>query len=184
MELNVLIPLAAFLLMVVLFAIVVRRTERVIADSREAELFRRSIQDLATRIDSSLGPIVERVDAVRRHLLPPAEIGENLAAALDAVQRYGEEAHALDGPASAATLKIAFEAELERADRALRMVEHGCEVLAEAHGIGTDVEGETAVKRGYLNLLHSREAIAAYATAIVETRPGTEPRWYSRRRRT
>ena len=183
MDLTVLIPSGAFLAMVVLFALVLRRTGRVIADTRHAEAFRGSIEDLATRVDVSLGGIVERIDGVRRHQLPPGGIGESLAAALDAVERYGAEAQALDGPASAARQRAGILAELERSGRALRMVEHGCRRLAAARGIGRDVEGETAVKRGYLNLLHAREAIADHAREIAETNAGIEPRWYSRRRR-
>ncbi len=184
MEPTVIIPLAAFLVMVVLFALVLRRTGRVIADTRDAEGFRRSVEDLATRVDISLGGIVERVDAVRRHQVAPTGIGDNLAAALDAIARYAAEVGSLHAPASAAALKGGIQSELERAERALRMVEHGCQILATSRGIGRDAEGETAVKRGYLNLLHSREAIGDYAKEIDETRAGAEPRWYSRRQGT
>jgi hypothetical protein len=182
MELGILVPISAFLGMVALFVVVLRRTGRVIAESRDTEAYRRSVRDLATRVDISFGGIVERIDAVRRHQLPPAAIAENLAAALDAVARYADEAAALDGPSSAASLTAGMVGELARAERALRMVEHGCVLVATARGIGRDIEGETAVKRGYLNLIHAREAFAAYATEIAETGAGAEPRWYSRRR--
>ena len=51
-------------------------------------------------------------------------------------------------------------AELERAGRALEMVDHGCDdpghrVAARAR----ELEAQTSIKRGYLNLLHAREAI-------------------------
>jgi hypothetical protein len=181
MELGILVPLAAFLGMIALFAVVARRTGQVIAESRETEGYRHSVRDLATRVEISLGGVVERIDAVRRHQVPPTAIGENLTAALEAVARYSEEATSLDGPTSAAALTAGLVGELARADRALRMVEHGCAMQATARGLGRDVEGETAVKRGYLNLIHAREAFAAYATEIAETGAGSEPRWYSRR---
>ena len=182
MEPAVLIPLAAFLVMVVLFALVLRRTGRILADTRETEAFRRAIEDLATRVDVSLGGIVGRIDAVRRHQEPPTGIGDDIVAALAALERYAEEARALSGPPSAGRLKAGLQSELERADRALRMVQHGCGILATARGTGRDIEGETAVKRGYLNLIHAREAIADFAIEIAETKAGLEPRWYSRRR--
>jgi hypothetical protein len=184
MELGILVPLAAFLGMAAVFLLVLRRTGRVIAESRETEGYRRSVRDLATRVDISLGGIVERIDTVRRHQVPPTAIAENLEAALDAVARYEAEATSLDSPSSAAALTASLVDELARAERALRMVEHGCVLLATARGIGRDVEGETAVKRGYLNLIHAREAFAAYSTEIAETGAGTEPRWYSRRKNT
>jgi len=181
-EPAVLIPLTAFLVMVVLFALVLRRTGRVLADTRETESFRRAIEDLARRVDLSLGGIVGRIDEVRRHQAAPTAVGDDIAAALDAVERYAEEARALNGPASAVRLTAGLQGELERAERALRMVQHGCGLLAVARGTGRDIEGETAVKRGYLNLLHAREAIADYAIEIADTKGGLEPRWYSRRR--
>jgi hypothetical protein len=179
---TIVVPLVAFLIMVVVFVLVARRTGRVVAETREAEAFRRSVEDLALRVDVSLGGIVERIDAVRRHQVPPTVIGDDLTVALDALERHATEASNLDGPPSAAGLRTALRAELERAQRALLMVEHGCGMLATSRGIGRDTEGETAVKRGYLNLLHAREAIADYAAEIVETKGGIEPRWYSRRR--
>ena len=182
MDPSVVAPLAAFLLMVVALGLVVRRTGRVIADTREAEAFRRAAADLAKRVDISLAGIVEAIDGVRHHRVGPSEIAENLAAALDGVRRYGEEVRALGGPASVAPLRDGLQAELERADRALEMVEHGCAILEDARGIGRDVEGEMAVKRGYLNLLHAREAIAEYASQIAASRSGGDSRWYSRRR--
>lgn len=182
MSLGIVVPLVLFVLLVAAFALVLQRTGRVIADTREVEGFKRRVQDLALRVDVSLGGIVERIDAVRRHQLPPTGVSDNLAAAREALGRYQREAEELGGPPSAAPMTAGLLAELERAERALEMVDHGCAILATARGIGRDVEGETAVKRGYLNLLHAREAVAEYAARIVDTNGGLEPRWYSRRR--
>ncbi len=182
MSIGVVAPLLVFALLVAAFAFVLRRTGRVIADTREAEGFRRRAQDLGLRVDVSLGGIIERIDGVRRHKVPPADIGENLSAALAAVASYQREAEDLDAPASAAALTAGLRAELGRAERALEMVEHGCGMLAAARGMARDIEGETAVKRGYLNLLHAREAVVEYTAEIVDTDGGVEPRWYSRRR--
>ncbi len=179
--LGVVLPLALFGLLAVALALVLRRTGRVIADTRELEGFHRTVEDLALRVDVSLGGIVARIDAVRRHQLPPAGIADELAAALDAVERYQGEAAELAAPSAAAPLTAGILSELARAERALEMVDHGCRLMATSRGMGRDVEGETAVKRGYLNLLHAREAVADYAVEIRETKGGLEPRWYSRR---
>lgn len=182
MELAIVIPLAVFVVLVVLFAVVARRTARVVAESREAQAFRRAIMDLATRIDISLGGLIERVDAVRRHTLAPEGIGDSVAAALEALRRYDAEARGLRPPSAAVDLAEGFVGEIERAGRAVRMVEHGCTILSTGRGVGREAEGEMAIKRGYLNLLHAREAIAEYAAEIDLARPGDEPRWFSRRR--
>ena len=179
---GVLLPAAAFVALVVLFALVLRRTGRVLADTREAEGFRRATQDLATRVEISLGGIADRIDAVRHHRVPPTEIDEDLAVAIDAVGRYAAEAAALGGPTSAATIRDGLRSELERAGRALEMVRHGCAILATSRGIGRDAEAETSLKRGYLNLLHAREAIVAHAAGIDATKAEVEPVWFGRRR--
>ena len=54
-------------------------------------------------------------------------------------------------------------AELERAERALAMVDHGATILAQVRRRGRELEAQTSIKRGYLNLIHAREAIARHA---------------------
>jgi hypothetical protein len=55
---------------------------------------------------------------------------------------------------------------MERAQRAIELVTHGGELLADISGVGWG-EGETSVKRGYLNLVHAREAIRQRRETIV-----------------
>ena len=77
------------------------------------------------------------------------------------------------GPARPAgrrtTIRDDLVAELERAGRALAMVEHGATILASVRGGARELEAQTSIKRGYLNLIHAREAIARHALA-----PGPE----------
>jgi hypothetical protein len=47
------------------------------------------------------------------------------------------------------------------------MVEHGAGILAQARRRGRELEAQTSIKRGYLNLLHAREAIARHAARAV-----------------
>jgi hypothetical protein len=63
------------------------------------------------------------------------------------------------------------------------MIDHGCAVLTAASvGRGREVEGQIAIKRGYLNILHAREAIVEIATNLRSARPSpTSPRWFSGR---
>jgi hypothetical protein len=71
--------------------------------------------------------------------------------------------------------------ELERAGRALEMVAHGCALLATTRSGYRELEAQTAVKRGYLNALHAREAIARHAADLASGRTMTERRWLSSR---
>jgi hypothetical protein len=43
------------------------------------------------------------------------------------------------------------------------MVEHGADMLASARRGARDLEGQSSIKRGYLNLIHAREAMARHA---------------------
>ena len=162
-ELAILLPLAAFLVLALGFAIVLRRASRIVARTRELEHFRSSVRELATRIDQSLDGAAGRIDAVRRQQLAAGTIGATIEAATDAISRYTEEARALHGPPAAEAIRDDLVAELERADRALAMVDHGATILAQTIRRGRELEAQTAIKRGYLNLLHAREAIHAHA---------------------
>ncbi len=175
MELAILLPLAAFVALAAGFAIVLRRAGRIVAQTREVEGFRSSVRDLAGRIDTSLEGATTRIDAVRRGQVGAATIGPTIEAATDAVMRYQEEARALDGPPQAVAIRDDLVSDLERAERALAMVDHGAAILARVQRRGRELEAQTAIKRGYLNLLHAREAVlrhAALAEDLTSTRDG------------
>jgi hypothetical protein len=179
--LSLVLPIAGFIVLVVVFVLVLRRTGRIVGLTRESDRFRRSVEDLSGRIDTSLGGVIERIDAVRRHQVPPESIGDNLSAARDAVERYEAEAAKLHGPVPADDVRAALLYELERAGRALEMVAHGCDLLATTRSGYRELEAQTAVKRGYLNALHAREAIARHADDLASGRTMTERRWLSSR---
>ncbi|MBA2700532.1 MAG: hypothetical protein H0U58_02370 [Chloroflexi bacterium] len=163
MELAILLPLAAFVALAAGFAIVLRRAGQVVARRRELDGFRTAVRELTQRIDISLTGATDRIDAVRRQQVGAAMAMPTIQAATDAIGRYREGARALDGPAAAAEIRDDLIAELERIERALAMVEHGATILAQERGRGPEVEAQTAIKRGYLNLVHAREAIHGHA---------------------
>jgi hypothetical protein len=167
-ELAIVLPLVAFLILAVGFAVVLRRAGRIVARTREVDQFRSSVRDLAARIDQSLEGAAGRIDAVRRQQLGIDTVGATIEAAMDAVARYTEEARALHGPPAAEAIREDLVADLERADRALSMVGHGAGILAAARRRGRELEAQTSVKRGYLNLIHAREAIARHAARAEE----------------
>jgi hypothetical protein len=72
-------------------------------------------------------------------------------------------------------------AELERAGRALEMVEHGRSIQASARSGGREVEAQTSIKRGYLNVLHAREAIAQHVETGRAVGIGDEASGFQRR---
>ena len=163
MELTAILPILAFVALVAGLVVVSRRTNRIVARTREVGEFRAAVVDLVARIDVSLEGATGQIDAVRHHVLPPAALADTLAAATDAVERYLVEARALTPPPRATAIRSAIVNDLERAERAISMVEHGATLLISVRRGNRELEGQTSIKRGYLNLLHAREALVRHA---------------------
>jgi hypothetical protein len=168
----IVLPLVAFLALATAFTVILRRAGRMLATTRDVERFSRQAGDLGQRIETSLGEISIRVDALRRGQLDANDISDDLTASLDAVNRYADEARALQPPAEATKLRTGLVEELERSARALAMIEHGSSIQISARAGARELEAQTAIKRGYLNVLHAREAIHRHrldATALTPT---------------
>jgi hypothetical protein len=162
------IALVVFVVIAAVLAITIRRTNSLVAGPREADGFRDSVADIAKRTQVSLDSIAGRIDAVRRRTLDPAMILEEVASTRVAVRGYAEEAVALQAPYGSESIREALVGELGRAERALESVEHGSTLLAAAgHELGVS-EGQISIKRGYLNVLHVREAVQKQADAAGE----------------
>jgi hypothetical protein len=161
------LPVIAFLILLTLFLIVLRRAGRFVAATRDVERFRRQVGDLADRAETSLAEICGRVDAVRRGQLGADQIADDVSASLDAVGRYTEEARSLHPPVDAKTIRDEIVAALERSGRALEMIEHGRSIQASARAGGREIEAQTAIKRGYLNVLHARESLSHQAKLVT-----------------
>ncbi len=165
------LPVLAFVILMTLFVLVLRRAGRFIATTRDVERFRRQTGDLAARVETSLGEICVRIDAVRRGQLGPDQIADDLSASLDAVGRYADEARGFHPPADGIAVRDELVAALGRSARALEMIEHGRAIQATARSGGREIEAQTAIKRGYLNVLHAREAIARQAKLAKDLSP-------------
>ena len=177
-ELAVVLPLVAFLVLALMFLLFLRRAGRLGAATRDVERFRRQVGDLAKRAEVSLAEMSGRIDSVRRGSLAAGAIADDITASLDAVQRYADEGRGLRAPNDGHAIRDALVSELERARRALEMVEHGCTIQSTMRAGSRGLEAQTAIKRGYLNLLHAREAIARHAqeaAALVPVDPSRRP---------
>jgi signal transduction histidine kinase len=177
-QLLAIMAVLAFGLALLIF---IRRAAKVLADTRDTQRFRRRVSDLAPRVQKSLDDVAVRVDGVRRRTLAAEAVTHDIETALAAVDGYTIEARALRGPATGVEIREAIVVELEHARRALEMVEHGCGILVGGR-VGTrELEAQTAVKRGYINILHAREALARHA-ARGASLPGPEQHGFFARR--
>ena len=156
MPFTIVVPILIFVVLLFVFAVLLRRIGLVVNETRETATFRRSVRDLATRIDFTLGSIIAKIDALRRQQMEADALVEPLDVTLEALLAYEE-----GGRASAALRPGGHRSgpggihlgALDRADRALQMVEHGCAILAGPNQGQRFTEAQTAIKRGYLNVL-------------------------------
>lgn len=174
-QLIVLLPIMGFIALAAGLLVVFRGTARIAARAREVERFRARVRDLAVRADTLLGAAAVQVDDVRHHRTGPETISQTLADATEALERSGEEARSWDGPRRVRSMRDDLVAELERAIRALALVEHGAGILASARRGAREMEAQTSIKRGYLNLIHAREAIARQALRAEDLAVGEVP---------
>ena len=171
----IVLPVMAFIALAAGLIVVFRGTTRIAGRARELHQFRGGVRDLAARVDAALESATGRIDAVRHNQAGPEVINQTVVDASEALERYGEEARALKGPRRAQVIRDDFVAELERAARALDMVEHGANMLAASRRGSRELEAQTSIKRGYLNLIHAREAIARHAIRADDLRTDETP---------
>jgi hypothetical protein len=179
-NLAVVVSLGLFIALAAAFLFVLRRAAGVVAVTREDDSFRRDAAALAERAAASIQGGAERIDRVRRRQDAPAMLDDVLPPLQEALAGLRAEADALAPPAALAPLRERIAGELDRAGRAVATVEHGCALLSVTARRPSEVEGETSVKRGYLNLLHAREALVAVAIDLRSGRMDAQ-RWFSDR---
>jgi hypothetical protein len=131
---------------------------------REAQLGRMAL-DIVRRTDISLGELAVVVDELRRGKTEAIATESSIQASTDALGLYAQEAAVVDKHVSR-TGTDGLQAEIDRAQRAVDLIEHGRKLMLAGTADGI-AEGETSVKRGYLNMLHARDAIRARGEAIA-----------------
>jgi len=161
--LEVILPLLLAALVVLVLALFLRRANRALVRTRELEQYREQMAAVARFVDAILGPLTDRVDAVRRNQVPAVEIQDELEAASDLLGDALRDASAVAPPPGLPPAADLVD-QIERGIRALDTIRYGCSLVTEAAGRrGKELEAQTSIKRGYLNLLHAREAVAEEA---------------------
>jgi hypothetical protein len=165
---GVIVPLAVFFAVGLAVAYVVWRVVLVGGQLRGEAQRQRAAVEIARRADKSLTELALLVDEVRRRKVDPEVAEPSLRAAADMMHRFSTEVASLGQAGTAPSFGSGLATEMERAERAIELIEHGRGMLT-GRAIDRHGEGETAVKRGYLHLLHAREAIRACADEIAAT---------------
>ncbi len=181
-QILVVLSLGLFVLLLMAFLVVLRRASRVVAGTREEDAFRRGGAAVADHVSLAITDAALAIDQVRRRHESPASLEQVLPATLAALEVRRAEAEALAAPAPLVELRKRVVDEIERAGRAIEMVQHGCALMGVTAGRPREQEGETSIKRGYLNLLHAREALLSLGVDLRSGRVDAS-RWFSDRLR-
>jgi hypothetical protein len=169
-------PQAALLWLVVLvvlaalFVLTLRRLSTLIGRTRTLERDQKQAAQLAQRLAVTAEPFIVQLDEIRRRSGDPRGLAEAMPGAQDALRAIADEGRAAKVPKGVGREGAAFLVELERAVRAAELVGHGLDALVADRG-GRDLEAQTSLKRGALNLRHASEAATRIAREIGAIRP-------------
>ncbi len=154
----------------VVAVITLRRMSVLAARTRSLERFQRVVISIDARLATIADPFVAQLDEIRRRSGDPQALAALLPGAQESLRALAADGRALKAPAPLAAQTVSLVVELDRAVRAADMVEHGIDALL-AHRGGRDLEAQTSLKRGALNLRHAREATARIAREVAALRP-------------
>jgi hypothetical protein len=107
---------------------------------------------------------------MRRRVGNPQALARDLEPAQAMLRDLAAETRTLRLPDVLARQAAVMIHETERAVRAAEIVEHGLDAMLAARG-NRELEAQTSLKRGALNLRHAREAFGRAATQVAAMRP-------------
>jgi hypothetical protein len=162
--------LVVLVALLVLFMLPVRRLSVLMGRTRDLERYQKLVKQLDRRLGEVADPFVTQLDEIRRRSGEPRTLGESLPGVQDALRAIAAEGRGAKVPRGLSREAGAFTVELERAVRAGDLVGHGMDALLADRG-SRELEAQTSLKRGALNMRHAREASTRLAAEIVALRP-------------
>jgi hypothetical protein len=167
---DVLIPIAIFGIMGVLVVWTLRRMVVAGGDFRQRSQAVTAARTAAARADAAILAVSGVVDDLRHRRITPEEAEGPLSTAAAELEKTAEAARSAPGMDRAPAFSGMAD-DVDRARRAIELVEHGRQLMVLQPGDRT-LEGESNVKRGYLNLVHAQEAIRGRALELRDERLG------------
>ena len=167
----IVLPLLLALLLLYVLVYFVRMAGQALASSREVTRFQFEAKALLAQVDPILEGLATRTDSARRQLVSPDEILPDLESGTTTLEAARATAEAIRAPLQGRVLRDALGEDVDRAIRAVAMIQHGCQQAVSGYGRGAELEAQTAVKRGYLNLLHARESLVSHVGEAVRLEP-------------
>jgi hypothetical protein len=165
-----LVWLALLVVLALLFVATLRRASALAARTRSLERFQGAADSLDRRFAAIVGPLVAGLDEIRHHVGDPAALRDQLTATQAGLDELQNEAEGLAAPTGLVGMVTLMRGDLDRAQRAASLVEHGLASMVNTT-IGRDLEAQTSLKRGSLNLRHAQGAFALRAREVAALRP-------------
>ncbi len=181
MDAAVVLPLALAALIALALALFLQRASGALRATRRVERFQQDAAALGARLDALLAATIVQVDGVRRHEVDACTVLDDLADTMAALDGGLADAEGLMAPPAQAASRLGIIAEVRHAQRALDMVQYGCQLAAGPRARARSTESQIAIKRGYLNLLHAREALAQHVGDLAAARGAVERTWRTSR---
>jgi hypothetical protein len=165
--LGIVLPLVLLALLVFVLVMLARRAARALAVARAATAFQQQVTGLSGRLTPVIEELVRRVDAVRRHQLPPEEIREVLTEARETFESEREALGTWQLPDGFTALVGDVAEDLERLSRAVETIDFGTQLVVAGSSRHRELEAQTAIKRGYLNLIHARQSFHDHVATVA-----------------
>jgi hypothetical protein len=166
----VLLWLVILVVLAALFLMTLRRLSTLMGRTRTLERYQKHSTQLSTRLTATAEPFILQLDEIRRRSGDPRGLADAMPGAQDALRAIADEGRASKVPKGLMREGTLFVTELERAVRAAELVGHGLDALVADRG-GRDLEAQTSLKRGVLNLRHASDAATRIAREIAGVRP-------------
>ena len=167
MSLGIVLPLILLALLVFVLVMLARRAARALAVARAATVFQEQVAGLSGRLTPVIEELVRRVDAVRRHQLPAEEIREALATAQTTFENEREAIATWQLPPGFSAPIGDVAEDLERLVRAVETIDFATRLVVAGSSRQRELEAQTAIKRGYLNLLHARQSFQDHVGLVA-----------------
>ncbi len=148
------------------------RRRRPLGHGRELRQYRDELAQKATIIDGRLVSAADTIDALRRRALDVDEAVLTLQAEEDALDETSDDLQAMLAPEELHGLHMEYEANLERALRAIVTAERGCALTKLPHRPKEDEEPFNYWKRSQQNIVHARMRMSEVVEVLLAWEPG------------
>jgi len=134
-----------------------RRMSKLTTRTRDLEDFQEAVDSIDRRFGGVSQPLLRGLDEARRHAGDPAGLPALVTEAQTVIDELTGETTALAAPQGLAPVVTAMTGDLERAGRAVMLVEHGLAMMANT-SMGRDLEAQTSLKMAMTELNFSARA--------------------------